>query len=106
MISLDSFGYASIYNPIDYQYATDDDLIYILFELCSRGYAMNIHLSINIITKLQYGKYGGHSFNYINDTILSKIRNYPFKNPNNVECLPDNMIQGLLSTHITRLLTW
>lgn len=105
MISLDSFGYSSIYNPIDFQYASDDELIYILFELCKRGHAANIHLSINIITKLQYSKYGGHSFNYINEIIISKIKSYPLKN-NNVENLPNEMIQGFLSTHIVKLLTW
>lgn len=73
-LCFDGFGHSGSFSPRDGPcYPSDEDALGAIGELCRRGYASRLVLSLNIKTKLQLRKYGGHGFTLMENAIIPRI---------------------------------
>jgi hypothetical protein len=66
--------------------------------LCEEGFSNQIHLSINIKTKLQLSRFGGHGIGHLNRSVIPRLRSQKIPS--------DEIIQKIAYRNLRNLLPW
>lgn len=81
--------------------------------LCDKGFSNQLHLSINIKTKLQLSRFGGHGFGLLKRSVIPRLRSQKklkleiSSESTEIDgCLSDEIIQKITHKNLQSLLPW